>query len=446
MHLVQNVLPYTNPTGVWTGIMWQDTPRSCGGVPGQVFVSRKDRDILRGLAGRVGKLASRAGEKQKRDLWYAHNELRTTRPVVLCDPENGWNEIVTGDMLQCEGDLARRWEVALRKEIAWGELIRDDRPIEPCFYIGYTYTETGWGVELDYIGGKEGGAYTWNKPIQDLADLEKLRYPEIQVDYRTTLQTFELAAGVLGDILQVRMRQNWWWSFGFTVDLIRMTGLTEMMLYLYDKPELIHRLMRFLSDGFLRRLDWLEENRLLYPNNNDSYVGSGGIGYCTDLPRRDITTDRVRAGDLWGHCESQESVGVSPGMFEEFIYRYQLPVLQRFGLNCYGCCEPVDKRWHVLKNIPNLRRVSVSAWADRRKMGDYLEDNYVYSWKPNPSLLAVPELDEREAARYIRETLEAAKGCVLEIVMKDNHTIGNNPDNVKNWVEVCRREIDRAAG
>jgi hypothetical protein len=366
--------------------------------------------------------------------------------VVLCDPENGWNEIITPDMLQCEGDLARRWEVALRKEIAWGELIADDRPVEPFFHIGYTYSEGGWGVDLDYIGGKEGGAYTWNKPVRDIEDLEKLHYPELRVDYQTTLHTFELAAEVLGDILQVRMRQNWWWSFGFTVDLIRMTGLTEMMIYLYDKPDLVHGLMRFLSDGFLHRLDWLEQQNLLYLNNNDSYVGSGGIGYCRDIPRRDITGDRVRAEDMWGHCESQESVGVSPAMFEEFIYPYQLTVMKRFGLNCYGCCEPVDKRWHVLKNIPNLRRLSVSAWADRRAMAGYLQDRYVYSWKPNPALLAVPRLDEQEAAKYVGETLEAAKGCVLEIVMKDNHTIGNNPDNVKNWVKVCRREIDKAGG
>lgn len=446
MKTVQNLLPYVNSTGLWTGIMWQDTPRYCSGVSGQVFVSQKDRDILRRLAERVNKLASHKGEKEKRDLWYAHNELNTVRPVILCDPENGWNEIITGEEIECEGDLARRWEVALRKEISWGELIQDDRPIENSFYIGYTYSEGDWGVELDYIGGKEGGAYTWNNPIKDLNDLDRLHYPELHIDYQTTLQTFELATEILGDILHVRMRQNWWWSFGFTVDLIRFIGLTEMMLYMYDKPQLIHRLMRFLSDGFLNRLDWLEENKLLYLNNNDSYVGSGGIGYCTDIPKRDITENRVRAQDMWGHCESQESVCISPGMFEEFIYRYQLPVMERFGLNCYGCCEPVDKRWHVLRGTPNLRRVSVSAWADRRKMGEYLEDNYVYSWKPNPAFIAVPKLDEREAAKYIRETLEAAKGCVLEIIMKDNHTIGNNPDNVRNWVKVCRREIDKVTG
>jgi hypothetical protein len=443
MKTIKNVRPYCNPTGLWTGIMFQDSPRYSSGVSGEVFIHRKDRERLRHLAEKVQSLSSRNREEEKRNLWYQHNELKTRQPMVLCDPENGWNEIVTDDLIECEGDLARRWEVVLLKEIFWGESILDDRPIEDRFYVGYTYVEGDWGVDLDYIGGKEGGAYTWNTPIEKLEDIDKLRYPSIVVDYKTTLQTYSLAADVFDGILNVRMKQNWWWSFGFTVDLIRMIGLTQMMVYMIDKPDLIHGLMSFISDGFMKRCDWLEENGLLYLNNDDSYVGSGAIGYCRDLPRRDITEDRIRTADMWGHCESQESVGVSPAMFEEFIYRYQLPVMKRFGLNCYGCCEPVDARWHILKNIPNLRRLSVSAWADRVKMAEYLEDKYVYSWKPNPALLAVPHLEEAEARKYVRETLEAARGCVLEIVMKDNHTIGKNPQNVVNWVKLVRREIDR---
>jgi hypothetical protein len=146
---------------------------------------------------------------------------------------------------------------------------------------------------------------------------------------------------------------------------------------------------------------------------------------------------------MWGFSESQETVGVSPRMFEEFVFQYQLPILKRFGLNCYGCCEPVHSRWHVIKTIPNLRRVSVSAWADRKMMSDYLEDRYIFSWKPNPALLAVPHLDRNGARKYVRETVEVAKGCRLEIIMKDNHTIGGNPDNVKDWVRIVRGEIDR---
>ncbi|MDP7287961.1 MAG: hypothetical protein QGH94_08205, partial [Phycisphaerae bacterium] len=74
-----------------------------------------------------------------------------------------------------------------------------------------------------------------------------------------------------------------------------------------------------------------------------------------ELPQADFT-GRVRLIDMWGFCESQETVGVSPEMFEEFVFPYQMPILERFGLNCYGCCEPLDNRWHVVKRFPRLRR------------------------------------------------------------------------------------------
>jgi hypothetical protein len=228
-----------------------------------------------------------------------------------------------------------------------------------------------------------------------------------------------------------------------TVDLIRLVGLEKMMLYMYDNPALLHHVMKFLADNNMKKLDYLEEKGLLSLNNNDSYVGSGGIGYCREIPRRNVDDSYVKTGDMWGFSESQETVGVSPAMFEEFVFQYQLPILKRFGLNCYGCCEPVHTRWHVIKTIPNLRRVSVSAWADRKMMSDYLEDRFVFSWKPNPALLAVPHLDQDGARKYVRETVEFTKGCKLEIIMKDNHTIGRNPDNVKDWVRIVREEIDR---
>jgi hypothetical protein len=437
------LMPYCNPTGLWTGIMWQDTPKYCRGFKNEVYISKGDREILRRLAEKVRSIALGRIQDEKRQLWYDHNSLKTKQPVVLCDPENGWNEIITGNQVECSGDLARRWEVALRKEIFWGESIQDDRPIEPYFYIGYTYEESGWGVDLQYIGGHKGGAYTWNTPIEKIEDIQKLRFPEIEVDYKTTLETIALAGEVFGGLLEIRLRGIWWWSFGMTADLIRLVGLTQMMMYMYDNPTLLHRVMDFLKKGNLQQLDFLEEEGLLSLNNDDSYIGSGGIGYCSELPQRDVDTSHIQTNDLWGFSESQETVGVSPAMYEEFVFQYQLPILQRFGLNCFGCCEPVDTRWHILKNIPNLRRLSVSAWADRKKMSEYLEDKYIFSWKPNPAFLAVPHLDEEGARKYVRETLEIAKGSILEIIMKDNHTIGHNPENVKNWVKIVRDEIDR---
>ena len=53
----------------------------------------------------------------------------------------------------------------------------------------------------------------------------------------------------------------------------------------------------------------------------------------------------VRTRDIWGLAESQVTSGVSSELFEEFIFAYQKPVMERFGLTCYGCCEPMDKRF-----------------------------------------------------------------------------------------------------
>jgi len=203
--------------------------------------------------------------------------------------------------------------------------------------------------------------------------------------------------------------------------------------------------MKIISEGTLKKLDFLEDNGLL-SLNNESYVGSGGFGYTRELPAKGFNQSKVRTIDMWGFCDSQETIGISPKMFEEFIFPYQLPILKRFGLNCYGCCEPMDPRWNIIKNAPNLRRVSVSPWANLEKMAEYLEDNYIYSAKLSPTPLAEPVMNKELVRSEIRKALEVSKGCVVELLMKDNNTLGRNPENVINWVRIAKEEIGRIYG
>ncbi|MEI6156952.1 MAG: hypothetical protein WCP87_01140, partial [Atribacterota bacterium] len=151
-------------------------------------VTENDRVILRDLAQKVAELAARPIEKTKRELWYQHNELHPTRPVIFCDPENGWNEIIPEDILQCEGGLARHWEMLLLKEIFWGASMGDDRVIEPCLDIFYIHHENDWGMHEVKIGGEDGGSYRWNAPLKDYVDIDKLRFPTLEIDYKTTDQ------------------------------------------------------------------------------------------------------------------------------------------------------------------------------------------------------------------------------------------------------------------
>ena len=406
-------------------------------------LNQRDRLILRELAKQVAELAERPVEKEKRELWYRHNALESTRPLVFCDPENGWNEILTPDTLQCEGGLARAWEWYLRREVFWGAHMRDDKVIEAVFNVGHVYTETDWGLRETRIGGEGGGSWRWEAPLKTYDDMDKLRFPQITVDYEATQELLQLAQETFGDILQVRLKTVWWWSFGMTQTLVYLRGLEQIMYDMVDCPEGVHRLMAFLRDGHAARLDFLEKNGLLFLNNDGTYVGSGGFGWTHELPQPDFS-GHVRPIDMWGFAESQETVGISASMFEEFIFPYQLTLLERFGLNCYGCCEPLDSRWHVVKKFPRLRRVSMSPWANVEVMAERLGNRYIFSWKPHPGVLAADTFDEEFVRQTLRQGLNVLKknDCRVEIIMKDCHTIRHDPQRVTRWVQIAKEEAE----
>jgi hypothetical protein len=200
--------------------------------------------------------------------------------------------------------------------------------------------------------------------------------------------------------------------------------------------------MSIISNGLLSKLDFLEQENLLSLNNDGTYVGSGGYGFTDELPQADFNGS-VRSIDMWGFTESQETVNVSPEMYEEFIFPFEKPIMERFGLNCYGCCEPVHSRWHVIKKHPGLRRVSCSPWVDLEKMAGYLEDNYVFSMKPNPAIISEPEIDHNAIRRDIRRAFEITRDCRMEIIMKDNHTVGKRPENVVEWCRIAQEEAEK---
>jgi hypothetical protein len=130
-------------------------------------------------------------------------------------------------------------------------------------------------------------------------------------------------------------------------------------------------------------------------------------------------------------------------MYEEFVFPHEKPLMDRFGLTCYGCCEPVHGRWRAVSKHHNLRRVSCSAWVNVEKMAAYLGDKFIFSFKPNPAVLAVPHLDAEGIRKGLREVLEKTRGGVVEIIMKDNHTLANRPENAVTWSRIAKEEVER---
>ena len=180
-------------------------------------------------------------------------------------------------------------------------------------------------------------------------------------------------------------------------------------------------------------------------NNGGDFHGTGGYGWTDELPSSGFDGSHVKTEDMWGFCESQETVGVSPEIFEEFIFPYQNEILQRFGLNIYGCCEPLDTRWDVVKKIPRLRKVTVSPWSNNETMAEHLSGDYVYCKKVNPALIAVSNVDEDAVRKELREVFNATKKhrCPTEVLMRDVMTLANKAENAVRWVQIAREEAER---
>ena len=414
---------------------------SRGAEPGPL--SKEEREFLHSLAKKVLEIANNPKQEEKRNLWYRHNRLEKVRPLLLVFPEDSWTEIIEENQLTVSHPYWRQWEWYLKHLIYRDQNLPDDFVVEPDLYVNTVIKTGGWGVEVNYIRPKkEKGAYRWEPPIKEPDDIRKLTHPVIEVDQEATRKRLSAVTEVFDDILPVRV-----YTQPISANLIgeaaNLRGISQIMWDMYDRPGWLHQLMNFITEGILKMADYLENNNLLTLNNRNHYNDSGGIGYTSELPAPDFDGKDVRLCDLWGFGVAQEFSEVGPTQHEEFLLNYQLRILERYGLNAYGCCEPYTRKFEMLKKrVPKLRRVSVSPWCDIKVSAKELEDKYIFSWKPNPAII-VGKFDPDRIRAYIRKTLQVAQGCVLEIILKDILTIDNDPERLKTWLKICREEIEK---
>lgn len=410
-----------------------------------MVVSSHDRNVLRRLAGRVREIAELPEMGPRKERWYRHNALKGQRPMVLCFPEGGWEELLPQTAMECEDANLRGWEWQLRSRVLWWEHIHDDNTLEPFFDINWHVDTGDYGVTIRRTQGANRGSYVWDPPIKDIArDMSKLRPRQFKVDRQATHRAVEKASEIFGDLLPVRIRGSFWWTMGLTQTAIFLMGLEPLMLAPYDDPDGLHALMTFLRDDHLRFIEWTEREGLLTAKNSNDYVGSGGVGYTHELPSQPVAgQNHIRLRDIWGFAESQETVGISPQQFAQFILPYQAPLLEKFGLNCYGCCEPLERRMADIERcVPRLRRVSVAPLSNEEKMAELCAGKYIYSRKPDPAKVCV-DFDEQGIRRELRRTLAIAGRQPLELILKDTHTFQNDPSRVTRWVRITLEEVDR---
>ncbi|HDZ21476.1 hypothetical protein LCGC14_0124720 [marine sediment metagenome] len=410
-------------------------------------ISQTDRQVVSDLAKQVAAVAADPIQQARLDLWRRHNRMQRCKPPVLVYVEDAWDEFIPPETYQCTHELARGLEVDLRRRLYAFEHIRDDRPVtanvdtylvidDPglCTAVGETiHTESPTHQRTGVL---------YAQVLCDDADPEAV-FPKrtISGDWETTRKNQEQLADLVGDWLDVRIvGANGWCACALDY-LVFLRGAGQILMDLVDRPQWIQALVKAMIDSELDVARQCEAQGLLGLNNGNNHVGSGGIGATDELPADGFDGERVRFKDQWGFGTEQILSEVSPEMHWELALQHEMPLLKLFGLNCYGCCEPLHKKMDMVRRIPRLRRVSMSPFVDWAEGAEAIGGDFIYSAKPNPSYLTTGVWDIEPCRREIETILAAAKanGCVVEFVLNGTLTSRNEPHRYQQWTDMVQQ-------
>lgn len=411
------------------------------------YVNQKDREILRELAKKQMEFARQERNEKLKKEWILHNELKGERPLIHLEAATFEHEILP-QRLKCTGDFAREIETALYQNFQNQEFFDDDR-VTPD-YFGVTY-DTEFVLfdlptrtkETVTESGEKGLGFQYILSVEDLEDdYYKLKKSTFLLDIEGTHARKNAIEEIIGDILPVRLDGRCLYSVP-TQMVVHFMGMENMMYNMFDYPELFKEMMNRISDDTLEYYHFLEEKNILLPTTSGQFVGQGSWAYNNTLPETKAD-GHFTTKDIWGFMDSQESVGISPEMFEEFIFPTYKKIGDVFGMLSYGCCEPIDPVWErCISKFDNLRKVSISPWCNEEYMGEQLRGSKtIFHRKPSPNYLGVgTNLDEEEFRKHIRRSILAAKGCEMEITQRDVYTINHDIAKAKRYIDIIKEEI-----
>ncbi len=413
-------------------------------------ISQSEISYLRDLAKKQAEYADHDIMQQREKAWYTHNHLKGGKPLVIMEMASFRDDLLPP--LHCKSDMAKELEMQLLMNIINYEKVNDDKVMPNFINVKHKIHMKELNIDRHIHRAKDKKGrnigYAMDHPITDLADdfhlIERSVY---SYDEKYTKENFDFVGELVGDILPIRLyNDSLRWFVSLTARIVNIMGLERLMYSMVDYPELTHELFDFITTDSIEYIMWQQENNLLTLDNGNHLAGAGSFGFTNELPTEQYKKTRhITTKDLWINMNSQESVGISPSMYEEFVYPSFERVAKLFGLTYYGCCEPVHEIWESnLKDLPNLRKVSISPWCDEKYMGQRLKGSKtIYSRKPSPNYIGVGKFDEPAFREHIAYTLDQAKGCQTEIIFRDIYTLTNEPWKAKRAVEVVREQIEK---
>ena len=405
-----------------------------------------DRQIVRDLAGRYYNIALSDKNAERVDLYKGVNDLKMIRPVVLIN-EIPWHEMnIDGELdLKCENGKMRELESFFRIELFKQKYFPCDnylKPYYPVFKSGSFARMTGLEIDERQLQNPAGGnvaSHEFHDVLKTEEDLEKLHWIPGEYDRESTMQQFLFVADVIGDIMPVKVTGHQV-DMGHTLwdEVAYFRGVTNLLNDLVERPDFMHKIARKITDGYIQTIQDAVKNNMLAPEYPDLHCSPA---FTNDLaPVTDY--DNVRPENVWGRGVAQIFGFVSPVMHDEFDMQYMIEALKPFGLVYYGCCERLDNKIHILKQMHNLRKISITPWSDINVAAEIIGTDYEMSVKPNPANVG-PGFDEDVIRNELNAVVKAAKknNCSFDFVLKDISTVTKRPQNLIRWAQIAMEVV-----
>lgn len=406
----------------------------------------KEVRILRKLAREYFDIASSEKNAENLKLHKAVNDLKPIRSVVLIN-ELPWSEMNINNELTlcCSDPYLREIEQFMREYIYKNKYLPADMVVPNFIPVQKVVHNSGIGisVEEEILPTDKNNnivSHSYKDILQNEEDLEKLQYPILTYDGEETMRRYNLVGEILGDILPVKLAGVGYLGAGTWDGISQYRGVTNLLIDLADRPEFMHKTVQKLTNIQLCEWDQIEALDLLDNSPWDLHCTAISV---SDLPGKDFDGEKLTRKNVWGRGCAQIFAAVSKAMHEEFDIEYMKKTVGQCGLVYYGCCEPLDKKIDIVEKIPNLRKISITPWADVHVAAEAINTKYVLASKPNPSAVAVPMLDKDGLKKELGRILDACKrnNCACDIVLKDISTCCRRPQNIFEWEQIAMEMV-----
>jgi len=398
----------------------------------------RQRDRVRDLARQVAEIAGGTEQEAIRRRWRDVNALRKPDRAPVWTSGSPPRPEPT-----CTDPYIRGVEQRLIWTLATHDIGMDD-VVEGTFGVPADLgiaPDRFWGPEIRKIKpDTPGGAFIDDPPLKTEADFDLLRQPLFRYNEAATQERAERAHELFGDILPVvvlcppgppLLRQ-----LGSTAQELR--GQEQLLYDVVDRPDLVHRLMMFLRDAVLQGMDQLEQLGLITP-----YTLLGPTTY-SDPIGPPLVDGRLTFKNCWIMGNNQTFCAISPDMFQKFVLQYQKPILTRFGLCNYGCCEDNSDRIDRILTIPNLRTFVCNAWTNLDKVIAACGSDYVIKWEQKASEVVLPD-DTAAIQRHLDDGARRLQGCRYQIVMRSVTTLAGHPNRLHEWTQLAKDAAEKYA-